>query len=246
VIAFLSASWFEKAGELAAGTLTPRPGVSCRLQYEAASTRWAQVVEDGSITRWEQGELQSADLEIRWNIDDAYRILHRGISGTEALAATTVVDGDYVGPPSPMDLGQQAELARLPRLPGATLDVQYEHAAGPFGHVSFIISFVDGQVASMRFGRLDDRDALVEVPYLVMALVRRGDLSIYEAIERGRVEGQVGPLALLAGLTESPELHAAELACGRSGLALGQLGEATAVAGFETAMQELAGMTEMP
>ena len=73
-----------------------------------------------------------------------------------------------------MDLGQQAELARLPRLPGATLDVQYEHAAGPFGHVSFIISFVEGQVASMRFGRLDDRDALVEVPYLVMAPTHEG------------------------------------------------------------------------
>ena len=101
------------------------------------------------------------------------RILHRRISGTEALAATTVVDGDYVGPPSPMDLGQQAELARLPRLPGATLDVQYEHAAGRSATSPSSSRSWTGQVASMRFGRLDDRDALVEVPYLVMALVRR-------------------------------------------------------------------------
>jgi hypothetical protein len=246
LIPFLSDAWFSRASELAAGVLFSRPDLSCRLQCQAAHHRWVQVIEDGTITRWEPGELRNADLEIRWSVEDAYRILHREVSGTEALAATTVVHRDYAGPPSPMDLGEQPGLANLPRLPGATVDVQYEHPAGPFGHVSYAISFVDGQIASMMLGSLDEPDAVVEVPYIAMVLVRRGELTIYEAIDQGRIEGEIGPLALLAGLSDSPELHAAERACGPSGLVLAQLGQATSVDGFDEAMRALTGVTERP
>jgi hypothetical protein len=246
MIPFLSDLWFARAGQIAATLSKPRPDASCRLQYQAAHHRWVQVIEDGRITRWEPGELLDADLEIRWSVQDAYRILHRQVTGTEALAETTVANGHYVGPPSPMDLGQRPELASMPRLPGATLDVQYEHPAGPFGHVSYAISFVDGQVGSMMLGKVDAPDAVVEVPYLAMVLVRLGKLSIYQALERGRVDGQTGPLALLAGLSDSEELHAAERACGGSGLALAHLGEVTSVAEFDEAMRSLAVETAAP
>jgi hypothetical protein len=195
---------------------------------------------------WEADVLEKPDLVIRWSLEDAFRILHRQVDGTEALRVTTVVDDDYVGPPAPMDLGEQKKLDRLPHLPGATLGVQYECPSGPFGHVSFMISFVDGRVDAMELGRIAAPDVLVEVPYLALAEVRRGDITIYEAIDRGRVQGDVGPLALLAGLLDSPEFHAAELACGRSGLVLAHLGEATKSAAFAAAMATVATETQPP
>ena len=88
----------------------------------------------------------------------------------------------------------------------------------------------------MQLGRVPEPDVTVEVPFLVMAQVRRGDLSILEALEHGRVDGKLGPLGLLAGISESPEFHRAELACGASGLALGNLGVALAGPAHQAAL----------
>jgi hypothetical protein len=73
--------------------------------------------------------------------------------------------------------------------------------------------------------------------------VRRGDVSILEALEHGRVDGKLGPLGLLAGISESPEFHRAELACGASGLALGNLGATLAAPAYQAALDELANLT---
>lgn len=249
---FLSDEWFAEARTLTVDLAPdrPRPGVGCRLQYDVSGAdgrRFLQIVENGVLRRWEPGELDGPDIEVRLNCDDARRIYRRELDGTDALSVTIVAErgagGDYVGPPSPMDLAEQAELADLPRLADATLSVQYEYPAGPFGHVSFAISFVDGRVDAMQLGRVPEPDATAEVPFRVMAQVRRGDLSILEALEHGRVDGKLGPLGLLAGISESPEFHRAELACGASGLALGNLGATFAGPAHQTALDQLAKLT---
>ena len=259
-VTFLSDDWFAEARALTVDPAPerPRPGVGCRLQYEVSSQsaqspqsarsagcRFVQVVEDGALRRWERGELDRPDIEIRWDWEHARRIFRRELDGTDALSGTTVAergpDRDYVGPPSPLDLGEQPELDDLPRLPDATISVQYEYPDGPFGHVSFAIVFVDGRVDAMQLGRVPEPDATVEVPFRVMAQVRRGDLSILEALEQGRVDGKLGPLGLLAGISESPEFHRAEAACGASGIALGNLG--ATLAGHQAALVQLAERT---
>jgi hypothetical protein len=59
----------------------------------------------------------------------------------------------------------------------------------------------------------------------------------------GRVDGGVGPLMLLAGLQESPELLAAGRACGPSGPVLAALGQVTDGTEHRTAITELAAVT---
>jgi hypothetical protein len=247
---FLSSEWFTAARSLLLD-LTPeaaKPAIDCRVQYDVGSgrCRFFQVIEAGALRRWEQGEVPEPDIEIRWEWDHARQVFGRHVDGTAALAATRIAAPDgYVGPPSPMDLGEQVELAQLPEVPDATLTVQYEYPRGPFGHVSYVIVFVDGRVEGMQLGQVAERDALARVPFLAMAKVRAGEYSIFQALEQGgKVDGQLGPLALLAGISESPEFHRAELACSRAALALGNLGEAMADSTYQAALDQLAAVTD--
>ena len=249
--AFLSDGWFAAAQSIMLG-LSPeqrRPGIDCRVQYDISGAsrecRFFQVVEGGVLQRWEAGESADPDIEIRWDWAHARRVVRREVDGTDALAATVVAAPDgYVGPPSPADLGEQPELARLPEIPDATLTVQYEYPRGPFGHVSHVIFFVDGRVQGTQLGQVPERDVMARVPFLAMAKVRSGEFSIYQALEQGgKVDGQLGPLALLAGISESPEFHRAELACSASALALGSLGEALADPVYQAALDQLAAVT---
>lgn len=100
-------------------------------------------------------------------------------------------------------------------MPGATFDVQCAFRSGPFGDVDYVIDFRDGRVDSDRLERLDDPTVAVEVSYRAMARVRAGETTILEALEDGRVTGEVGALAMLAGISESPEFEAAQIATGR-------------------------------
>jgi hypothetical protein len=147
------------------------------------------------------------------------------LQGNEALAATTVVDGDYIGPPAPLDLVGRAELSKLPAVPGATLGVQYVFRDGPFGDVMHGLVFEDGRLVAQQLGKLEHIDVMVEVTYRAMARRRAGEITMLEALEGGNVAGDLGPLALLAGIQESHEFHAAELATGRHAFALAALGQ---------------------
>jgi hypothetical protein len=248
---FLSEGWFVAARSLVVDVAPeqPRSGVDCRVQYEVGgsrpTSRFFQVVEDGVLRRWEAGDISDPDVEIRWDRQHARRVFGREVDGTDALAATVITAPDgYVGPAPPMDLGERPELQQLPVIPDATITVQYEFPRGPFGHVSHVISFVDGQVRGMDYGRAPERDVMARVSYLAMAKVRTGEFSIYQALEDGgKVDGKLGPLALLAGICESPEFHRAELACSPVALALGRLGEAFADPVYQTALDELARRT---
>ena len=183
---------------------------------------------------------------LRWPVDHALAAHRREVDGTDALRLLSVAVADGFAPPSPMDLGCTTEISELPRLPEATLTVQYEYPDGPFGHVSFTIRFVDGGVDSMSLGRVKHADATITVPFLVMAQVRSGELSILEALGHGSVTGDIGCLGLVAGISESPEFHRAELACGSSGLALGMLGGCLADTGYQAALEALAARTGPP
>ena len=186
-------------------------------------------IAGGRITEWRLGTLDAPDIEVRFALETALGAVTRAISGTAALgqhdgAGTVPVAGSRA--PVAHGFGDQPELGDLPTIPGASVEVQYEYRNGPFGPVSFGLSFADGQVAGMCLGRLGAADVTVSCSFLQMARVRRGDIAILDVLtDGGTVAGEQGPLALVGGLSESPEFRRAEMACGRSGLVLGVLGE---------------------
>lgn len=244
-----SESWCEHAMRCTVD-LPERVGLSWRLQFDAVDgahhRRWHQEVKDGRVLGWAPGEIDEPDVELRWTLDHA-RALYRGaLSGSDALAGARVVTPDRgEGAPPPLDLSETDELEDLPQIAGATLMVQYEFAAGPFGPVSFWESFDEGRVAGMGFGVTEEADVTVWITFTKMAAVRAGTISILQALEDGgRVDGDIGPLMLLAGLEESPELRAAEAACGPAGSVLAMVGELAATAPHRAAMEELARVTE--
>jgi hypothetical protein len=241
----LSEEAFARARALVDGALPERTGSSCRLQFHAGVASWHLVVEDGRVVTWELGELGDRHAEVRWQPDDAEAILAGQLEGEEAYARTTIAEqgpaGEYVGPPPPMDLAERPELEAMPVLPGATVLTSYRFRTGPFGDVSYFIRLEDGRVAGMGLGDVPDHDVRVEVTYRAMAKVRNGTITIIEALEDGSVDGKIGPMALLAGVSEGPEFHRAEEQGGPAGLALATLGELRQVAAFREACAVLAG-----
>lgn len=244
-----SEQWCEQARQLTAA-LPPMPGLSWRLQFDVTDEagqhdRWYQVVEDGQVVAWQRGDVDSADLELRWARADAAAVFRQELPGTEALAAARVlVPGGNEGVAPPLDMRDTAEMALLPEVPGATLVTQFEFSDGPFGHVSFWLSFEDGRCADLAFGRAEEPDVTIAISFQRMVRVRTGAMTILEALEHGgRVDGALGPIMLLAGLEESPELRAVELACGPAGAVLARVGEVAASGPYAEAMAALAQAT---
>lgn len=247
-VAFLSDEWFELATTGACGAVPPSPTGPDRTVVidSGGGDRWHLVVRGGALVAWAPGGPaggSTPDLELVWARDEAAAWVRGERSGTAALAAIELADGS---PPSPMDVSVVPALAALSPMPGATLMIQYHFGAGPFGTVDYWHSFVDGRSAGMGLGPApQDPDTSVWVSYRKMVAERAGTITVLEALEDGgRVDGQVGPLMLLAGLHESPELRAAELAAGPSGPVLADLGAALSVPDQVRALAELARQTD--
>jgi hypothetical protein len=185
------------------------------VSFEPADAR-REVVLEG---------VDAPDVVLRWSHADAYAIVSGELRGDEAMRRTTVIADDYVGPPAPLNLMARPELDALPHVPGATLVVQYLYRNGPFGDVSYALSFEDGRVVDECLGRVTDPTVTVAVSYRAMALVRAGEMTILEALEQGSVDGPLGALGVLGGISEDPRFHAAELATGRHAIALAALAE---------------------
>ena len=222
--AFLSDEWFDLAQELIIGRGS-LPGIGYRIQFDAAGARWHQVAVDGAVTVWSPGELVDPEQEIRMPLEIAGRIYRARVDGTEALEACEVATPDgWAGRPTPVDVADSPELNDLPSQPQANLLVQYHHLQGPFGHMSWWWRFVEGRSDSAGFGVADESDVTAYLPFANVVAIRLGELSIYEGIDGGRIDGDIGPLMLLAGLLESPETQAAQRACGPRGIPLANLG----------------------
>jgi hypothetical protein len=221
---FLSRGWFERAEELIVGRGS-LSGISYRIQFDAGGERWFQVAADGKVTAWAPGDIDDPDQEIRMPVEIARRVYRAQVDGTEALEACQVTTPDgWTGPPTPLDIIDCPELLDMPFQPEADLLVQYHHSEGPFGHLSWWWRFVEGRSESAGFGLADDADVAAYLPFANLVALRLGELSIYEGIEGGRLDGDVGPLMLLAGLLEMPEMEAARRACGSRGIPMANLG----------------------
>ena len=238
----LSNADFARARELVDGALPERPDSSCRIQFDAG-TRWHLVVEGGRVVTWEPGDLADAGVEVRWEPDDARAILTGELEAEEAQARTTIVEqgpgGEYIGPPPPMDIGQRRELEDMPTLPGATVLTAYRFRSGPFGTFDYFMRLEDGRVVDIGLGQTPEPDVRVEVTYRAMGLVRNGTITIIEALADGSVDGKIGAMALLAGVSEGYEFHRAEEQAGPACLHLATLGELREVAAFREACAAL-------
>lgn len=241
---FPSPEWFAAALPAVAGCRGADPTASAAVQYRAtdAEARWVEVIADGQLVAWELGELDHPDLIIDVPLAVARGAVAGTLDGAAVLGAitTSTPDAHEPVPPSPMDLGHGAPTDALPRFPGATVAVQYLYDLGPWGPVPFALTFVDGQIESMALERLDDPDVVARCTFRHLALVRRGDIGILDVlVDGGTVEGSEGALALLGGISESPEFQALERACGPSGLVLAALGEVHGAAGFAAGLAGL-------
>jgi hypothetical protein len=241
--AALSPEWFAAARDAIAGVALPDDR-ACRIQFDVDGTQFGLVVDGGRVTTFDLGAVDGAEVELRWPRDVARRILSRELRGNDAILATTVVaatgDGTYTGTPAPLNLSGQPGLDDMPEVPGASFTVRYINRDGPFGHVHYVLRFEDGRLADERLEELDQADVLVDVTYRSMALVRSDEITILEALETGNVQGEIGPLATIAGIQEAPEFHDAEIATGRHAIPLSVLGELDAHTDFGPAIAKLA------
>jgi len=196
-----------------------------RFVFEVDTARWHLVLERGEVVALGKDRIENPDVTVRWDAEHARSILNYSLQGNDAMAVTTIVDGAHIGPPAPLDLVGRPELERLPRIPGGNLRVQYHFPDGPFGDVLHALIFEEGRLVGQHLGKIEQMDVMVDVTYRAMTRVRAGEITIIEALEGGNVAGQLGPLALLAGITESPEFHEAELATGRHGIAMAAFGQ---------------------
>jgi hypothetical protein len=244
---FLSDQWFETLRSRVRGVALV-PELECRIQFDAEGTRFVLVVESGRITRFEAGDLDRADVEIRCSRSDSARMWRRELRDDDAMRAVTVVapvaDGVYTGPPSPADLLGRPELAAAPSVPDASLIVEYTFTGGPFGTVRHWLRYEDGKPVAEGFGGNDAADVRIGIRYREVALVRSGQHTVLDALEGGTIDGAIGPIALLAGILESPEYEAAELASGGHGFALSVLGDLWAHPEWIAALDALAAQTD--
>ena len=199
--------------------------VSARVQFRADGSWWYLLIEEGAVVELATGKVQKPDVTVQWDGEAARAILNYSLQGNDALAVTTVVDGEYAGPPAPVNMAGRPELSQMPSIPGATFQVQYLLRDGPFGDVSYAMTFQEGRVGDELLGTVEKPDVFVDVTYRALARVRAGEITIIEALEGGNVAGELGPLMLLAGVLESEEYHAAELATGRHAIVLAALGQ---------------------
>jgi hypothetical protein len=246
VLRFLSADWFE-AARARLGGVEVAPASSCRIQFDADGERFLLVVENGRLVRFEAGDLDGSDVEVSFTLPDAARIWRRELRDDDAMRVMSVVapvrDGTYTGPPCPADLLGRGELVGVPSIPDASLLVQYTFSDGPFGVVHHWLRFENGRLVSDGFGEVGSADVRVGVPYWAVPMVRSGECTIIDALEGGALQGELGPLGLLAGILESPEFHDAELATGRHGFALAVVGELWSNPVWTEALDQLAGET---
>lgn len=242
--AVLSPAWLATLRD-ASGVVELSRDAACRLVFATDAVAHL-VIEGGRVVALGEGPIDAPDAVLGWSPADAQAIFTRQLRGDDALRATTVearrADGStYAGPPAPLNLSAQPELKDLPRIPDATFVVQYHYREGPFGLVSYVLAFEDGRVVDERLGDADAPAVTVDVTYRAMALVRCGEMTILEALETGRVDGQLGAMAALAGISESREFHAAEVATGRHAVALAALGELDAHPVYAEAVAALSG-----
>ena len=240
---FLSTEWFQAARDRFAG-VEVSPTSSCSVQFDADGARFVLVVESGRLARFEAGDLDRPDVEVRSTLADAARIWTGELRDDDALRATTVVapvpDGTYTGPPCPADLVARPELDGVPSIPNASLLVAFTFSDGPFGVVHHWLRFDEARLVGDGIGPIDAADVHVAMPYIGCPRVRSGEVTIIEVLEGGSLKGELGPLTLLAGILELPEFHAAELATGRHGFALAVVGELWANPAWIDGLEQLA------
>jgi hypothetical protein len=240
---FLSEAWFAAAQQFLGAVRAP-DGATTAVQFAVDDVTWHLAATPGEPVEFAAGPAAGNPPKIRWARADALRVWRRELRGEGALSSATVTDGDYTGPPCPADLVLQPELEAMPTLPGATITVLYDFRDGPFGGVHHVLFFEDGRVARDQWGTVDEPDVTVHVPYHAISKVRSGEWGVLDAMEHGSIEGDIGPLAMLAGVLESPEFHTAEQATSPHAYALGGLGVLDADPDFTSACERLASATD--
>jgi hypothetical protein len=244
---FLSDDWLEEADRRSASLPVVPHLDTARIVYSSPKSEfatWSQVVEDGRL-QWHRGAVTDRDVEVVWTRVQAFNVLSGAWDANTATANTTIVetrvDGRYVGPPPPMDIGRQREVEDLPPIPGATLRLGCECTDGPFGTTTFTLDFRDGRFVSARRGIFEGTDLALRVPFTELMALRQGLITVIDAIAAGDVAGSQGALMLMAGIAESAEYQRVmkAAASGNGSVAFAALGQIVRADAYRATMAEL-------
>jgi hypothetical protein len=169
------------------------------------------VFDRGRGAAWAPGDSARAEMRLCWTARDASRLATGALTGTEAMAATRIVDAstpelDGAMPPSGFVRGAPA--AHVPAMLGASLVVQFATGDGPFGPFAFVLELIDGIPRRERFGTVASADVVVTLSFRAIASVFADRISVLEAVAGGQVAGELAALAALAGVFEGDELRA--------------------------------------
>ena len=86
-------------------------------------------------------------MRLCWSAADAIRLAQDGLSGTEAMAATRIVDAQAPAPGTslpPLGFVRDAQIVAVPEMFGASLRAQFATTDGPFGPFAFVLDLVEG------------------------------------------------------------------------------------------------------
>ena len=247
---FLSASWFN-ALQLAVDGARLSEDRTGSFEFVAGGTCSHLVIEAGRVVEFASGGLPTADIGLAWSSEDAVRIAWGTVSGTEAMAATTMSvpasGAEFVGPPAPLGLMTRPEVDALPELFGASLRAQFVHPGGPFGEFGRVLDFAEGRIVDEQWGFAPTCDVMVKVSCRGNALVGLGRQSILEALEDGgEIGGDLAAMATLAAILETGECQALMRPGAGRLLALATLGELRADRVFSEGFARVMAETELP
>lgn len=212
------------------------------FELDVAGARAHLVGEGEGPARWAPGASGQVVPRLCWSTMDAMRLARGELSGTEAMAATRLLDANAseLGTAlPPMTFVRQAALVGLPRQFGATLRVQVGTTDGPFGPFAFALDLDDGLPVRERFTTLAAADVIVTLRYAAVASVFAGRMSVLEAIADGEVVGELAALAAFAGFLETDECRALMARAAPRALGLVALGDLRASPAFAAALAHI-------
>jgi hypothetical protein len=241
-VAIFSDDWFSDVETAIArdhaGVDGPDLSVEYRCSGEGDDIVHSQVWSGGRLVSWIPGPSpRLPDVCLVQPLATNLAMLGRTGDGNTLMSGTSLFDAasGHIEPVPFVDEVVVDWAAGLPEIPTAGPLVMAQVATrSPFGTVGVEYRIERATVVAVRIGggdgRFDDEsaaepDVVVRRTYRNCLLERAGQLDVLESLDGGDVRGSVHALSYLLGVWDSDECRAARRRLGRSGGALGDLGE---------------------
>jgi hypothetical protein len=147
------------------------------LDVEGVRSHFVRDGRHGAM--WAPGACSHAEMRLCWSMADAIRLAQDGLSGTEAMAATRIVDAEAPAPGAllpPLGFVPDAQIVTVPEMFGASLRAQLRRRMARSDR-SPSSSTSSRDSIRERFAAVDGADVVVTLPYQAIASSLPSDLS---------------------------------------------------------------------